>query len=113
MYGIVVDMIADQNPVFLIEPNSQYYAPEVVDRVWSTAAQLGLENVFQRRTTFPIEDDHIPLNQGGIRTIDIIDLDYGPNNEYWHTLEDTPQHTSPAGLEAVGRVLTALIYSGG
>ena len=109
LYGIVVDMVADRNPVFPIEQYSQQYAPEVIARVWSTAEQLGLGHIFVRTPGQAIEDDHIPLNQAGIRTIDIIDLDY----QYWHTLADDLSKTAPTGLDAVGRVLVALIYAGG
>lgn len=109
LYGIVVDMIADQNPRYPIEGNSQEMAPEVVDRVWRTASELGLGNYFPRTNQGGIEDDHVPLNQAGIRTIDIIDFDY----PYWHTTGDVLEHTSPVGLGVVGRVLLELIFRGG
>jgi Peptidase family M28 len=113
LYGILLDMIGDQNPVFPIEGNSQQEAPEVVSRVWRLAGDLGLGSVFPQRDGPWITDDHTPLNQAGIRTIDIIDFDYGPGNQYWHTTQDDTTHTSPRGLGAVGRVITALIFRGG
>ena len=113
LYGVLVDMIGDQNPVYKIESNSQDMAPEVVDRIWRTAEELGLGNYFPRSSLGGIEDDHLTLNQAGIRTADIIDFDYGPGNAYWHTLGDTADHTSPLGLEVVGRVLLELIFRGG
>ncbi|MBX6365448.1 MAG: M28 family peptidase, partial [Gemmatimonadetes bacterium] len=113
LYGILVDMVGDQSPVFPIEPTSQQAAPEVVDRVWRTAEDLGLSRYFPRSPGTPVDDDHVPLIRAGIHTIDIIDFDYGPGNAYWHTLEDTVEHTSPEGLGAVGRTLVGLIYSGG
>jgi Zn-dependent M28 family amino/carboxypeptidase len=113
MYGVLIDMIGDRNPQYLIESNSQQYAPEVVDRVWRTAESLGLAHVFLQKPGIRIEDDHIALNAAGIRTADVIDFDYGPGNAYWHTLQDTVEHTSPTGLDAVGRVLAYLAYSGG
>jgi hypothetical protein len=109
LYGIVVDMIADENPVYPVEANSQSSAPEVVDRVWRTAEQLGLGNYFRRTAQGGVEDDHVVLNQAGIRTIDIIDFDY----PYWHTSQDVLAHTSPKGLGVVGAVLLELIYRGG
>jgi len=113
LYGILLDMIGDQSPIYMIESNSRSYAPEVVERVWRVAEELGHGSVFSRREGIAITDDHIPLNQAGIRTIDIIDFDYGPGNAYWHTLEDNLDHVSPRGLGVVGAVLTALIYRGG
>ena len=109
LYGILVDMIADQNPVFPIEGNSQDSAPEVIERVWKTAEQLGLSSAFPRRSGGYITDDHIPLNKAGIRTIDIIDFDY----PHWHKMSDDLSAVSPRGLELVGKVLLQLIYSGG
>jgi glutaminyl-peptide cyclotransferase len=113
LYGILVDMVGDLTPSFPVEGNSQRLAPEVVDRVWYVADQIGLGHMFPRRVGSWVTDDHIPLNQAGIRTINIIDFDYGPGNSYWHTHQDRVENTGPAGLGAVGRVIATLIYSGG
>jgi len=113
LYGILVDMIADTNPLYPIEANSQSSAPEVVDRVWRTAEELGFGAYFKRTSQGAVEDDHVPLNQAGIRTINIIDFDYGPGNQYWHTHQDVLDHTSPRGLGVVGAVLLELIFRGG
>ncbi|MEX0907767.1 MAG: M28 family peptidase [Gemmatimonadota bacterium] len=113
LYGILVDMVADQQPVFPIEGNSQSMAPEVVARVWGVAEQLGLGHIFVRRPGRTVMDDHVPLNRAGIRTIDIIDFDYGPGNGLWHTHGDVVENTGPAGLDAVGRVLLTLIWNRG
>jgi glutaminyl-peptide cyclotransferase len=113
LYGILVDMIADASPKYPVESNSSEQAGEVVDRVWRTAEQLGYGQYFRRSSQGAIEDDHIPLNHAGIRTIDIIDFDYGSANEFWHTSQDVLENTSPRGLEIVGTVLLELIYRGG
>ena len=113
LYGILLDMVGDESPRYRIEENSRNFAPEVVERVWRTAEQIGLGNYFVRESQGAITDDHVHLNQAGIRTIDIIDFEYGPSNAYWHTHDDRVEHTSPVGLGAVGRVLATLIYNGG
>lgn len=113
LYGILLDMVGDQNPVFLVEGYSQQFAPEVVDRVWRLAEELGYGRIFRRQPGETIGDDHIPLNRAGIRTIDIIDFDYGPGNSYWHSHEDKLENTGPKGLDAVGKVMAELIYRGG
>lgn len=113
LYGIVVDMVADADPVYPIERYSQENAPSVVRRVWRTAEELGYGGVFVDRTTGYITDDHVPLNRAGIPTIDIIDFEYGPGRRYWHTHQDDLEHTAPTGLAAVGTVLTTLIFRGG
>jgi hypothetical protein len=113
LYGILLDMVGDASPVYQVEQYSQDYAPEVVERVWRQAEDLGLGGIFSRQRRGYIGDDHVPLNRAGIRTIDIIDFDYGPGNAYWHTTQDRIENTSPKGLDAVGKVVTTLIYRGG
>lgn len=113
LYGVLLDMVGDRDPVFPIEAYSRQYAPEVVERVWRVAEELGYGRIFRRTPGLAIEDDHIPLNRAGIRTIDIIDFDYGPGNRHWHTHQDVLENTGPTGLEAVGTVLTTLIFRGG
>jgi hypothetical protein len=109
LYGVLLDMIGDGDPRFPVEYNSQQLAPEVVQRVWSVAQDLGYGDIFPNTPGPSITDDHITLNNAGIRTADVIDFDY----PYWHTPEDTPEHTSPKGLGIVGEVMAELIYRGG
>jgi glutaminyl-peptide cyclotransferase len=113
LYGVLLDMVGDQDPRFPVEGNSQQMAPEVVQRVWGVARELGYGDVFPTTPGYYIEDDHIPLNQAGIRTVDVIDFDYGPGNRYWHTAEDTLDKTSAESLRMVGEVVAELVYRGG
>ena len=112
-YAILVDMIADADPVFPVEANSARYAPDVIRRVYALAHELGFGPYFPLVQGAPILDDHIPLNQAGIPTIDIIDFDFGPGNQIWHTHADDLSAVSVRGLDAVGTVLTELVYRGG
>lgn len=109
LYGLLLDMVGDQNPVFPVEGNSRESAPEVVERVWRMAEEMGHGAAFPRRDGGWITDDHVYLNRAGIRTIDIIDFDYA----HWHMLSDDLSNVSPRGLGIVGSVVTALIYRGG
>ncbi len=102
-------MVGDRNLEIYVESYSNEYAPEVVDRVWNIAHRLGFADVFQRQVRHSIKDDHIPLNEIGIPTIDIIDFDNPPG---WHTPYDTPDKVSPSSLEVVGTVMARLIYRG-
>jgi glutaminyl-peptide cyclotransferase len=113
LYGVVVDMVADRTPRYEPEGYSRDLAPEVVERVWSMAERLGYGEHFPRTIGFSVRDDHVPLNEAGIRTANIIDFEYGPGNAYWHTLEDDLHNVAPDGLGMVGRVLAELIYRGG
>jgi hypothetical protein len=113
LYGVVVDMVADQQPRYLQEGYSRQYAPEVVDRVWRAAERLGYRAQFPPVHGLSITDDHVPLNRAGIRTIDLIDFEYGPGNAHWHTLTDDLENVAPDGLGVVGAVLLDLVWAGG
>ena len=114
MYGVLLDMVGDADPSFPIEGYSAQHALPVVQKVWRTAARLGYSNVFPESVGIRLSDDHIPLNEAGLQTVNIIDFTYGgSDNMYWHTPEDLPSHVSATTLEIVGEVITELISSGG
>jgi len=104
LYGILLDMVGDQNPSFPRDGISLQFAPEVVSRVWAVAEELGYGDVFVDRIG-GATDDHLPLNEAGIRTIDVIDLDY----PWWHTTEDTADKISAETLGIVGEVVLEVI----
>jgi hypothetical protein len=114
-FGILLDMVGDRNASFAMEANSLHYAPDVVRALWNAARDLGLHQ-FKQMAGPAISDDHIPLNEAGIPTIDIIDADLVGNNtndlsrHYWHTSQDTPDKVSSETLGAVGRLLVYMIY---
>jgi Zn-dependent M28 family amino/carboxypeptidase len=105
LFGILLDMVGEPNARFLWEQNSLELAPEVARRVWDVADELGYGGYFVQEIGPAVTDDHVVLNQAGIRTIDIIDFDY----PYWHTPEDTPDKVAAATLGAVGDVLLTVI----
>jgi glutaminyl-peptide cyclotransferase len=105
-FGILLDMVGDKDLQIPLEQHSIRYAPHVLDLVWKTAEEIGITNFINVPGEL-ITDDHIPLNEAGIPTIDIIDFQY----PYWHTHQDTPDKCSAESLEAVGKVLAALIYT--
>lgn len=116
-YAILIDMVGDADPSFPIEGHSWDFAPEIAQRVWSIAHDLGYATYFPERVGPPVTDDHLPLNAAGIRTINIIDFVYGPNSkpggQYWHTPEDTIDNVSAFTLGMVGEVLAEVVYRGG
>jgi Peptidase family M28 len=110
-FGILLDMVGDANLEIPREQHSVRYAPDVVDRVWSTANELGFWQ-FVNATEEAISDDHLVLNESGIKTIDIIDFNYPDrSNRFWHTHEDTPEHCSARSLEVVGTVVSHVVYT--
>jgi hypothetical protein len=110
-YGILLDMVGDTYLELPREGYSVRYAPDIVDLVWNKARDLGIGQ-FVADVGPEIIDDHLPLNEAGIKTIDLIDFNYpDPSNRFWHTHQDTPEHCSLQSLEAVGTVLTHVIYT--
>ena len=105
LFGVLWDMIGDKDLRIPYEMFSFQQAPEVVARVWQTAADLGHANVFVQESGGEITDDHLPLLQAGLRVIDVIDLDYPPH----HTPQDTMDKISAQSLAIVGDVATALV----
>ena len=109
VFGVLFDMIGDADLRIPQEINSVQRAPEVVQRVWSKAAEMGRGATFVPREGEAITDDHIPLLDVGLKVIDVIDLDYGPGNSYHHSLQDKMDKISAASLKIVGDIALALL----
>jgi glutaminyl-peptide cyclotransferase len=105
LYAVLLDMVGDKDLQFYQEGYSMASAPEVVQRVWQTADRLGYSKVFIARAGQTLIDDHVPLQQAGIRAIDVIDFDF----PYHHTTEDTIDKVSAESLQIVGDVAVALV----
>lgn len=98
---IVVDMIADAHLGIHRETHS---TPWLNDLVFTQARQLGYHQYFLSSSK-TVDDDHQPFVELGIPAIDLIDLNYGPLNLYWHTRFDTVEKCSPRSLQVVGTVV--------
>jgi glutaminyl-peptide cyclotransferase len=105
LYGVLWDMIGDRDLRIPYEMYSFQQAPEVVSRVWQTAADLGHGDVFVQESGGDVTDDHIPLLNAGLRVIDVIDLTYPAH----HTQQDTMDKISARSLATVGDVAAALV----
>lgn len=104
LFAVVWDMVGDRDPQFYHEGNSLLGAPEVVNLVWDAARVAGAQ-AFQPSPKHTVTDDHTPLQQVGIRAIDVIDFDYPA----WHTPDDTIDKVSAATLGQVGKVALRVI----
>jgi len=91
---ILVDMIGDADLDVLKDTNS---TPWLTELVYRAASNLGYQSHFQKYST-GIEDDHLPFAKVGIPVVDIIDFDYGYDNVFWHTPQDTVDKLSPQSL---------------
>jgi Zn-dependent M28 family amino/carboxypeptidase len=75
----------------------------LVDLVRKAAHKFGYDKYFFQ-TESPVEDDHMAFVDRGVPSIDVIDLDYGPNNSYHHTAQDTLDKISVRSLTIDGDV---------
>ena len=107
-YGILLDMVGDENAAFLQEYYSRAYAPTVMDKIWKAAAELGYSNRFINSHGGAVTDDHVVINRAGIPCIDIIDQRKNSDTgfcEQWHTVDDQMSHISTETLKAVGQTI--------
>jgi glutaminyl-peptide cyclotransferase len=98
--AVIIDMIGDANLDVYQEKNSD---SNLVEQIWTQAAELGYGSLFIPQYQHAILDDHIPFRDAGIPAVDLIDFDYA----YWHTTQDTPDKVSADSLQAVGDILLA------
>ncbi len=103
---MVMDMIGDAD--LNIDRNATG-APWLLDLIYAAAERLGYQSHFYARQS-SIEDDHLPFVKRGVPSADVIDLDYGYNNVFHHTPQDTMDKLSPKSLEIVGDTILETIH---
>lgn len=119
-YGILLDMVGGKNARFNMEGTSMAAASDVMGWIWNQANRLGYGNLFVKEEIGGITDDHVFMNQAGVRSIDIIDM--RPNTvtmgmggfefgHFHHTLSDNMENIDPQVLEAVGKVVATALYN--
>jgi hypothetical protein len=102
---ILADMIGDKDLDILRETQSTGWLVELVRQA---AKKFGYGRYFFK-TSNEVEDDHQPFVRRGVPSIDIIDLNYGPNNSYHHTAKDTMDKISAKSLTIDGDVFMETI----
>jgi len=102
---ILLDMVGDKDLQFLRETYSDRRLNDLFARA---AAPIGLSRHLEGKHE-EARDDHLSFMAVGIPSIDLIDFDYGPENSYWHSPEDTLEHCSAASLDATGRIVLAAL----
>jgi peptidase M28-like protein len=102
---VLVDMIGDKNLDLLRDAES---TPWMVQAIWKTAKRLGHSKHFLEAEG-AYSDDHIPFKEAGVPVVDLIDFNFGPSNQYWHTNQDTLDKVSSESLKVVGDVVIAAL----
>lgn len=114
-FGILLDMVGGQGSRFYKEGLSMHYAAPIVDKIWKASTITGNGNFFISDIGGKITDDHKPLNEIGIPTVDIIayfpDCEQSGFGPTWHTVNDDMEHLDVNVLQAVGQTLIQVIYS--
>lgn len=100
---VLVDMIGDKNLELLRDAES---TPWLLNVIWNTARRLGHSRHFLEGEG-GYSDDHIPFKDAGVPVVDLIDFNYGPSNQYWHSNQDTLDKVSGESLKVVGDVVIA------
>src|SRR5689334_13046938 len=98
---INVDMVGDRNLDIADDENSSARLRSMMKKA---AAKLGYSRYFLA-VSGAIDDDHKPFADAGASVLDVIDLDYGSGNGYWHTDKDTVDKLSAHSLQVVGDVV--------
>ncbi|MFC1601767.1 M28 family peptidase [Candidatus Sumerlaeota bacterium] len=108
LVGVNIDMVADGDQLFQIEPNSLRTGARYVKELWSVGIELYPEN-FSLRKTGAITDDHLAFVEEGLPYLNIIDLDY----KQWHTTADLPGKCVPKSLTRIGRTVAQWLVTRG
>jgi len=103
---MVMDMIGDADLDIIRATNG---APWLLDLIYTAAERGGYQSHFYALQG-SIEDDHVPFVKRGVPSADVIDLDYGYNNVFHHTPQDTMDKLSPKSLEIVADTILETIH---
>ena len=102
---ILADMIGDKSLDVL---EDTYSTPWLSVLMKKAADAKGYGSYFYAKSE-AIEDDHKPFVQRGVPSVDVIDMDYGPNDSYHHTAEDTLDKVSAKSLGIIGNTFLEAI----
>jgi len=103
--AILLDMVGGRGTRVRREGFSYQRAPALVDYIFGRASALGL-SYFEPADGGPMIDDHVPLLQSGIDTIDLFAYGYAA----WHTRGDDLDQCDPGLMGQVGTLLLDVIY---
>ena len=100
---ILLDMVGDKDLRFWNETYSNRRLAAIVSEA---AAEVGLSQHVDGKHQ-EARDDHLSFMAVGIPSLDLIDFDYGPDNAWWHSKDDTLDKCSAKSLGITGRIVIA------
>ncbi len=104
---LVLDMIGDRSLGVARDTDA---TPWLMDLVCDQARRIGAGPDFCEYNE-AIGDDDTEFRNVGLPAADIIDFQYGPFNEYWHTPQDTLDKLSPRSFRIAGSVTLATVHA--
>jgi glutaminyl-peptide cyclotransferase len=102
---LLADMIGDKDLDVVQDASSTRW---LLDLLGQAAAKYGDQSFFFQ-TREAVGDDHTPFVQKGVPSADIIDFNYGYQNAFWHTPQDTMDKLSAQSLTIIGDVFLETI----
>lgn len=105
--GILIDMVCDKALRIPREMFSHRKAPQLQDKIWRLAEQIGIKSLVDEFGSY-VEDDHVPFLKKGIPVVNLVQY---PFPHYWHTTADTLDKCSAESLQQIGDLLNAFIYT--
>ena len=112
-YGILLDMVGAKGAVFPREGTGTYFAPDIVNKVWSIANKIGYSSYFTDDNTGNTTDDHLYVNTiAKIPCIDIVHMSpvTGTYGDHHHTHKDKIDIIDKNTLKVVGQTVLEVLY---
>lgn len=97
---VLLDMVGDKDLKLTADTLSDR---KLLDLFTKAARDIGLGRHVGGKS-MEVRDDHVPFLMAGVRAVDLIDFEFGPDNSYWHTEKDTVEQCSKESLDAIGRI---------
>ncbi|MFT7677756.1 MAG: glutaminyl-peptide cyclotransferase [Planctomycetota bacterium] len=102
---VLLDLVGDKDLVLSKDLNSTRWLQDLFAQEGTKA---GHGSLFWNDRSMPIKDDHLSFKEElRIPVLDLIDFEFGPNNAYWHTDDDTLANCSQASLLKIGEATLA------
>lgn len=102
---ICVDMLGDRDLSVTVPANHTHPLGALAVAAAAKAGFPGLVRMIPEM----VKDDHVAFLDRGFKAIDLIDFDYGPENSYWHTPQDTMDKVSVGSLYRSGKIVVEMI----
>jgi glutaminyl-peptide cyclotransferase len=102
---LLADMIGDRDLDVTQDESSTRWLLELIGQA---AAKYGDQSYFFQ-SHLPVGDDHTAFVEKGVPSADIIDFNYGYQNSFWHTPQDTMDKLSAQSLTIIGDVFLEAI----